>query len=248
MNDFKFKILKSSEVDQQTEQDIMNCFNKTFDQKKSNLYFNWKFRENPFGDSIHVLIYFKDDLISTRAFWRLDIENNKKFYQCVDTSVLKKYHGIGIFRKSTEHALKYFDGEAIYNYPNKNSFQAYLKLGWKQNEPSFIRFNLTKFIAQCTPIINWSIDKLRWRFCNNPEVEYYSYKFKNEYLILRKKKFMFISIGRVKFNLGLKKVTPLILFSYDKGVNGFKVPNKKALTLSKNFKVDYIPFYHFDMM
>ena len=65
MNDFKFKILRSSEVDQQTEQDIMNCFNKTFDQKKSNLYFNWKFRENPFGDSIHVLIYFKDDLIST---------------------------------------------------------------------------------------------------------------------------------------------------------------------------------------
>ncbi len=38
MNDFKFKILRSSEVDQQTEQDIMNCFNKTFDQKKQFIF------------------------------------------------------------------------------------------------------------------------------------------------------------------------------------------------------------------
>ena len=248
MDDFKFLIIKSKEVDQQIEQDIMNCFNQTFSQKKSKLYFDWKFRKNPFGDSIHVLVYLNKKLISTRAFWRLDLEEEKEFYQCVDTSVLTKYHGMGVFRKSTEHALKYFNGKAIYNYPNEMSFQAYLKLGWKANKPSYIRFNFSKFVAQNTPIINWSIDKLRWRFCENPQVEYYSSKFRNEYLILRKKQSVYVSIGRVKFDLGLKLVNPILLFSYDTGVAGFKIPFKKAVTVSRNFDVDSIPFYHFDMM
>ena len=34
MNNLKFKILKSGEVDEKTENEIMICFNETFSQKK----------------------------------------------------------------------------------------------------------------------------------------------------------------------------------------------------------------------
>lgn len=247
MNNLKFKILKSGEVDEKTENEIMICFNETFSQKKSKLYFDWKFRNNPFGDSIHVLAYLNNIMISSRVFWRLDLAD-KEAYQCVDTSVLSEYHGKGIFRKSTESGLKFLKEKIIYNYPNKNSFPAYLKLGWGENPPSKIKFNLFHIVARDTPIINWSKKKLIWRFKDNPEAIYYSCSFQNKYLILRKKKGFYFSIGKVNFDLGLENVSPILLFSYDKIVKGFKVPFKNALTLSKNYKGKSIPFYHYDMM
>jgi len=247
MNKLKIKILKSSEVDSKTENEVMDCFNETFNQKKSKLYFDWKFRANPFGESIHVLAYLDNLMVSSRVFWRLDL-NETEAYQCVDTSVLNDYHGKGIFRKSTESALEYLGQKTIYNYPNKNSFPAYLKLGWKENPLSNIKFNLFHIIARDTPPINWSFDKQKWRFKDNPEVIYYSCVFGDKFLILRKKRGFFFSIGKTNFDIGLEKVNPIVLFSYDLNIKGLKVPFKKALTLSKNFKGESIPFYHYDMM
>ena len=85
-------------------------------------------------------------------------------------------------------------------------------------------------------------------FKDNPEAIYYSCSFQNKYLILRKKKGFYFSIGKVNFDLGLENVSPILLFSYDKIVKGFKVPFKNARTLSKNYQGKSIPFYHYDMM
>ncbi|MDA9262617.1 hypothetical protein N9P64_00760 [bacterium] len=248
MNKLKIKILKSSEVDSKTENEVMDCFNETFNQKKSKLYFDWKFRANPFGESIHVLAYLDNLMVSSRVFWRLDL-NETEAYQCVDTSVLNDYHGKGIFRKSTESALEYLGQKTIYNYPNKNSFPAYLKLGWKENPLSNIKFNLFHIVARNTPIIDWPLNKLRWRFKDNPEVTYYTCNYRDQYLILRKKKSFYFSIGKINFDLGLKKVKPILLFSYEIGIEGLKIPYKSVRTLSKNYNGgNSIPFYHYDMI
>ena len=67
----------------------MNCFNATFLQSKKDNYFKWKFRDNPFGDSLHIICTQDDEVIASRVFWRLDIDRIEA-YQCVDTSVLPR--------------------------------------------------------------------------------------------------------------------------------------------------------------
>ena len=247
MTDFKCEITYSSKIDIKLEKKIMKCFNETFNQSKPQKYFKWKYKDNPFGESIHVLIYFENELVSTRVFWRLDV-NQEKSYQCVDTTVSPLFQGRGLFRISTEKALEILNHERIFNYPNSKSYPAYLKLGWKKNLPSQIKFNFSYKIEKYAPFIDWGIEKLVWRFKDNPNTEYFSFYSNNYNIILRKKRGLFICLGKTKFELGLKKVKPIVIFSYDNDFKGLRVPFKRNFTVSKNFTNEKIHFYNYDMM
>ena len=85
----KFSYYWTSEVNQTLEKKIMSCFDKTFYQNSSKNYFKWKYRDNPFGESLHIIALNKNNVVATRSFWRLDIDKTKA-YQCVDTAVLPK--------------------------------------------------------------------------------------------------------------------------------------------------------------
>ena len=148
MKNFNYKTLYSNEIDSNLEKEIMECFNSSFNQKKSKKYFKWKYFDNPFGHSIHILVYDKLKLVSSRAFWRLDL-NQQEAYQCVDTSVIPSHQGKGIFKLSTNAALN-FKNKIICNYPNKISYPAYLNLGWDKNKLSFLKFNYIKKLSPNT--------------------------------------------------------------------------------------------------
>ena len=165
------------------ESELMSCFNETFSQTKPENYFQWKFRDNPFGDSLHIVVTDKDKIVSTRVFWRLDI-GDIEAYQCVDTSVLPEYQGKGIFGKTTSIALQILNGKLIYNYPNNLSGPAYIKYGWRAiKDSNSIKVNFTSLMLKSSTVIDWKIESLRWRFENNPEARYFTMKKNDIYYI-----------------------------------------------------------------
>jgi len=86
----KFSYYWTSEVNQALEKKIMLCFDKTFNNNSSKNYFKWKYRNNPFGESLHIIALNKNKVVASRAFWRLDIDKTKA-YQSVDTAVLPNF-------------------------------------------------------------------------------------------------------------------------------------------------------------
>ena len=91
-----------------------------------------KFSYNIYGPSIIVIVYNEKGVpIAARSFWRNDI-NGQIAYQLGDTCVVKEARGMGIFRKMTKYALNEINSSSIiYNYPNQNSLNGYLKMGWR---------------------------------------------------------------------------------------------------------------------
>ena len=239
--------LWTKEINLSLENQIMSCFNETFSQTKHGNYFQWKFHDNPFGESLHIIVMDRDKVVGARAFWRLDIDGVEA-YQCVDTSFLPEYQGKGLFKKTTIEALKLLNGRLIYNYPNALSGPAYIKYGWKAVKGSTsIKVNFTRAMLDSAPVINWDSDTLKWRFQRNPEASYYSYKKgKFYYLFSAKRKNLFVLLGKTQTNLGLASISPFICFSYDKASVGLPFHSKLPY-MSKGAEKYALHTFLFDM-
>ena len=247
MNPFDIHVISTSEIDKTREAELMEAFCTTFSVQKPENYFQWKFRDNPFGDSIHVLVYDEGKLISTRAFWRLDIDGTES-YQCVDTAVIPSYQGCGIFTLSTEAALKYLGDKPIYNHPNAKSRPAYLKSGWTVNSQHRVRTTLTHLALKSSPEIDWPPEQLAWRFNQNPTAQYACLQRDNVNHIFgfRRNKWA-VLLGSTKRSLNLPAIDPKLCLSYDPSAVGIGLA-KKQVWLQKGKLPVTLFSYLFDMM
>jgi hypothetical protein len=239
--------LWTSEIDAALEHNIMSCFNETFSQTKDPNYFQWKFRDNPFGESLHVIAVNQGRVIGSRVFWRLDIEGYEA-YQCVDTSILPEYQGKGLFKSTVLKALDIIGDKLIYNYPNELSGPAYIKSGWKvvKNSTS-IKVNLTNLMVKSSPVLNWDEQQLRWRFEKNPLAKYYTMKKKDYYYVFSlRRKGLFVLLFKTKYCLDLEFVKPRICFSYDQSVIGLRCHSKLPY-MSRCVEEHNLLTYLFDM-
>lgn len=240
--------LYTSQIDMTLEQKIMNCFNASFDESKLNGYFQWKYRDNPFGDSLHIIVLDDEKVISTRVFWRLDIDGVES-YQCVDTSVLPEYQGKGLFGKTVKAALEVIGDKQIYNYPNSNSAPAYLKYGWKVFEESdCIKLNFSMFMIKNVQEIDWTREQLDWRFKKCVIAKYFQYFIHGKYYIfgLRRNRWP-VLLGYVKCNLHLENIKPVFSFSYDRGIKGICIRKKLVYMYKYKEELD-LKSYLFDMI
>lgn len=238
----------TSEIDSNLEQQIMECFNTTFSESKPDGYFQWKYRDNPFGDSLHILVLIDNNVIATRVFWRVDIDKIES-YQCVDTSVLPEYQGKGIFGKTIKSALEKIGDKQIYNYPNENSAPSYLKYGWREmNDSSYIKFNLKYFMLSSAPRIEWTEEQLKWRFTNCLISNYFQCKDGDKYYIfgLRREKWP-VLLGCTNFNIGLETINPILCFSYDRDTKGICIRKKLVYMYKFKHELD-LKSYLFDMI
>lgn len=227
-NNYKITYLWTNKINKNIENKIMSCFNKTFAHKYNDSYFDWKFRKNPFGKSLHIFVMDKDRIISSRAFWRLDIDNLES-YQCVDTAVLPTYQNRGIFKETILMAFKILKKKIIYNSPNKNSSPAYQKSGLKTiKDSNFTKVNFTSLMLKKAPTIKWDYKILKWRYEENPIITYYKLKKGNYFYIFRKiKSKFFLLVGKTKIKLNLTDVNPLICFSYDEVCKGLVIRTRQ---------------------
>lgn len=104
---------------------------------KSEAFWNWKHKENPFGESPVLVAFVADQLIGVRAFMRWDWRKGDtiiRSVRAVDTAVHPDFHGRGIFSKLTNQLVEECKADGvhfIFNTPNKISMPGYLKMGWQ---------------------------------------------------------------------------------------------------------------------
>jgi GNAT superfamily N-acetyltransferase len=99
-------------------------------------FWHWKHRENPFGPSPMWLAFDAERLVGVRLFLRWRLHAGPAAYsavRAVDTATHPDYQGKGIFKRLT---LKLVEEEQragthlIFNTPNQKSRPGYLKMGW----------------------------------------------------------------------------------------------------------------------
>lgn len=139
--DFSIKAVWTDEITTEEIEDFIHAHRTTFQSSYSPAYFTHKYLQNPYGPSLIILAYSdKSEIAAARAFWRNDIDGAKA-YQAVDTCTVPSFQRMGLFRLTTETALKELPEDSfIYNYPNRNSKPQYMKYGWTIQKECYNRF------------------------------------------------------------------------------------------------------------
>lgn len=122
----------SDNLDDKFITDFINVENEVFNSNYTRNAFNKKYLNNIYGASVLAIVYIANHKpIAARALWRNDIAGQPA-YQPGDTCVLEEARGNGVFSEMTKRAIEMLPTDTIiYNFPNKNSFPGYIKLGWK---------------------------------------------------------------------------------------------------------------------
>jgi hypothetical protein len=216
---------RSSELNHLEIVQINTLFHLSFGTKPmSTDHFKWKYLDNPFGDSYHLLTTDKGQLVASRAFWNVPIKNDH--FQCVDTCVLPSYRGKGLFKETTMFALDTLD-VVFYNAPNQSSLPQYLKYGWKLNNIYKPKISLYRYIKFCVPEIGPGRENERlinWKFFSHPEFTYKYFMDEDFFYLCRIKKSIPIILFKTKIDISKFKsiAKPVICATYAH-FNGFGI-------------------------
>lgn len=237
----------TKDISPQLQARLMTCFTKSFDQEKSDRYFKWKFRDNPFGDSLHVYAEIDQRVVASRVFWRMDAAD-RKAYQCVDTAVLENFRGKGLFSQTIDIAKRLLARELIYNLPNAKSGPLYLRSGWEVIRASGLIRVANWWTLKNTPTINWGKDALSWRFRNHPSSQYFQRCHGGyTYIFARRRENFYILLGKTPHNLNLSERAPSFFFSYDNAIGGCPVWRSLPLMYYANQGTPKVHRYLLDM-
>jgi hypothetical protein len=121
---------------------VINLLNRNFKMqehlkvKRDLEWWNWKYDQNVFGESIIYVAEINRTIIGVRPFWPWKLKNDGReisCYQPIDAVVDKEYRGIGIFSELTTKALQdnSIKSSLIFNFPNEQSIGSNIKLGWR---------------------------------------------------------------------------------------------------------------------
>lgn len=132
-------------------------------------FFDWKHRENPFGESPCWVASVESEIVGFRTLmrWEFDTPDGPvRAVRAVDTATHPDYQGRGIFSALTRQAVKELTAEGVdfvFNTPNDKSRPGYLKMGWKDvgRLPTGLRpatlFALPRIAAARVPAELWSV-------------------------------------------------------------------------------------------
>ncbi|MCF2529730.1 GNAT family N-acetyltransferase [Yinghuangia soli] len=101
-------------------------------------FFDWKHRENPFGSSPGLVAESADGrVVAVRLFLRWEFAfrgETVRAVRAVDTATHPEAQGRGLFRQLTMDLLQRMaaDTDLVFNTPNANSLPGYLKMGWRE--------------------------------------------------------------------------------------------------------------------
>ena len=109
-------------------------------EKNNEDWFYWKFRDNPFGESIIVCAEDESKIVGCVAYGIQEFWLNDEKIRGVlsfETFVHPAFQGKGIFSNLVqlgEETVKSKGFDLMLNFPNSNSLRGFIKAGWKSIE------------------------------------------------------------------------------------------------------------------
>ena len=234
----------TSELTGKEIQDTLFVLNATFGDWGDESFFQWKYSENPYGDSLHVIGYDEGLPAAAMSFWRNDLDELRA-YNCADLAVLPSHHRRGIFRQTEAGCIERLEGAYIYNiFSNDDSLAGFFRFGWTAQRQAALRFHLAaSVLRRCG---EWDIipdDYAEWRFARHPRRQYYICRLKERpFLVSKRRRGIYLAVGPVSEDFGLEEVHPLALFSYDLPDLPFRLARKVRYFIEKPCYVSYDGF------
>ncbi len=185
--------------------DVSQCIgllNRVFGPGTMDLnLWNWKYRENPFGDPAGWCAKRNNEVVAVRLLWPWILLSKKHekllAYQAVDVATDESCRRSGLFSRLNLHAMEWVTGRGslIFNFPNfsRHSYAGYQKLGFQtlgserwilvSISPGFLKYlgkdvNLSKSTALVDSLagskgsVSWTKEALEWRFARHPRIKY----------------------------------------------------------------------------
>lgn len=173
----------SDSVDNKFIKDFITTENAVFNCNYTEKQFKQKYIDNIYGKSVVEVVYIDGEPVAARGLWRNDI-NGVAAYQPGDTCVNEVCRGKGIFTEMTKRSIAMLSpDDLIYNFPNQNSFPGYMKMGWKLvGEYGMVLFTGAHNYLKEHPV---KMDKEYADWWLEGKEGLLSYKFKNEYFLVR---------------------------------------------------------------
>ena len=242
----------TSELTQQEIQDILGVLNSTFVTWGDERVFRWKYSENPYGDSWHVIAYDDSQAVGSVSFWRNDLDGDRA-YQCVDLAVIPSHQRQGIFRVGASECVTRLKGAYLYTFPNVNSRPGFYNLGWSLKRAVPISFHLTggvlKHYERQDPVPDQYAE---WRFSHHPNKQYYVCRRAGRFYLLSKRRNHCYAIGgMLSQDFGLPAVNPRFLLSYDFPNHLLRLPGRVGYILENTCYTahgGFIPSYRSDTL
>ena len=208
-------------------------------------FFQWKYADNPYGDSLHVIGYDEGQPVAAMAFWRNDLDDLLA-YHLADTAVLPSHQRRGIFQQMEAGCVERVEGAYIYNsFSIPASLAGFFKWGWTVQRKAGVGFHLASAVLrryrERDPIPDQYAE---WRFARHPDREYNICRLKGRPFLVSKKRNwgVYVVVGPVSTDFGLQEVHPPVLFSYDLPDLPFRVPGKVGYFIEKPCYVSYDGF------
>jgi hypothetical protein len=243
-----FELKNTSDVTREEEELLNASFSESFDMRLPCAnYFQWKYRENPFGQSRHLFAYADNVFAGCRSFWNLGFTGGA--LQCVDSFTNTKLRGVGVFKLGTEYLLKDYNLN-FYNAPNSISRRQYLKYGWRISSILKPKIAYFKTICNHAPEIKWTHSQIKWRYKCHPYFTYMQVAIKEKYFIFRIKKGVPVLLGYVTSDPGLPGIqrARIILSAYYGAFPGLGIEfGGLTSVLVKGFEDASIDSYWLDM-
>ena len=107
-------------------------------EKKNIEWFLWKFKNNPFGESVVACLEDKGNIVGCVAYGMQNFINKDKQIKgaiSFETFVHPDYQGLGVFSKLlilAEEEVKRREVVFLLNFPNSNSLKGFLNKGWEK--------------------------------------------------------------------------------------------------------------------
>lgn len=119
------------------EKKIIELFQLVFKQEMTIDYWEWRFKNNPYGDLEISLAFDGDELVGHYAISPVIFTSNGQLFKAahsMTTMTHPDYQGKGIFNKLANHLygeLKAKSFDFIWGFPNANSYYGFMKnLAW----------------------------------------------------------------------------------------------------------------------
>ncbi|MBL4593617.1 MAG: GNAT family N-acetyltransferase [Flavobacteriales bacterium] len=159
---FEYKII-NRDSDEQHFSNLLENAAFIHNRKQDSLdWLKWKYFNSPYGDCIVVMAYSeKGELAGEISFGKYEFRHNDKVINAIysyQTMVHPNFQRKGLFGSLTKKVIeiaKEQNIDIIFNFPNHNSYQPFLKLGFKPlNSLKYwvSRGSIKSFVKQFNPI------------------------------------------------------------------------------------------------